>query len=344
VIFEAIPTPVASSPTCCQALRALLLGSLIFSLATAKSLGAHPQSENPIFAGQPQIADSTGLSYYAHARPYLKDSQRHLVKQIPELRTLRPSRDQKALPMILRQVGAREEEFFHNVVDLFADETIAQEVYEPPGTVLASQQTRYGYLILLNDHEIPPKYDEYRTDPQGNPTQPIGFEQGYAITAGFALKCIYFLPDLQPEITYRYLGDQMMGSRDTYVVAFAQRPAHATFWGTVLSEGGKVVILDQGIAWVDKNTFQIIRIRTDLLAPHIELGLAQQTTEITFSEVQIPDMSRALWLPETANVYALFQGQAFRNEHRYQNYQHFHVSVKMRQPSIQLSSRIPDSP
>jgi hypothetical protein len=309
----------------------VLLGFSLLSVVAAKSWPAPPHPANP--AAEPQLAASAGLSYYAHARHYLKESRRQLVREMPELGTLRPSRNQEALGTILTHVGTREEEFFHNIVDLLADEDIAQEVLEPTGTVLASQRTRYGYLILLKGHEIPPKYEEYRMDPQGNPTQPTGFHQGYAITAGFALKCIYFLPELQPELTYRYLGDQVLGPRDTYVVAFAQRPARATFWGTVISASGKVVILDQGIAWIDKNTFQIVRIRTDLLAAHTEIGLAQQTTEITFGEVQIPDVTASLWLPDNASVYALFQGQAFRNEHRYRNYQHFHVSVKMHQSS-----------
>ena len=343
--FEGIARPVASSSGRSGTRCPVLLGILLLGLAAAKSLGARPQQDNPIPSEQRQVADFAELSYYTHARPYLRESRRHLVRQIPELKTIRPLRNQKGLPMILKNVGTREEEFFHHVVDLFADEDIAQEVLEPTGTILASQRTRYGYLILLKGHAVPPNYEEYRIDTQGNPTEPTGFQQGYAITAGFALKCIYFLPELQPELTYRYLGDQMMGSRDTYVVAFAQEPAHATFWGTVLSAWGKVVILDQGVAWVDKNTFQIVRIRTDLLAAQTEIGLAQQTTEITFAEVQIPGLSTALWLPDNASVYALFQGQAFRNEHRYWNYQHFHVSVKMRQPrAIELSSIVQGFP
>lgn len=124
--FEGIARPVASSSGRSGTRGSVLLGILLLGLATAKSLGARSQLDNPIPSEQRQVADFAELSYYTHARPYLRESRRHLVRQIPELKTIRPARNQKALPMILKNVGTREEEFFHDVVDLFADEDIAQ--------------------------------------------------------------------------------------------------------------------------------------------------------------------------------------------------------------------------
>jgi hypothetical protein len=199
--------------------------------------------------------------------------------------------------------------------------------------MMASQRVRYNYLIVLNPETNPPRYEEYRTDGDGKRSEQQGSEQGYAITTGFALKCIYFLPALREDSTFRYLGDQMIGAKDTYVVAFAQRPAQATFWGTVTGDWGTVRILDQGIAWIDKSTFQILRLRTDLLAAHSEISLARQTTEINFGAVQIPDVPAPLWLPSEAVVDADFQGHTLRNEHHYSEYQRFRVSVKMGEPA-----------
>lgn len=276
--------------------------------------------------------DPRGLSFYSNARPYLNESPKHLIKLIPELRTLRKAPNQELLPIILMHTGMKVGDFFRNMVDLVAHEEIAQEILGPDEAVLASRRVRYDYLILLNWHTVPPRYEEYRTDVQGIRAEQDGAEQGYAITSGFALKYIYFLPALRSDSNFRYLGDQMLGSQDTYVVAFAQRPSQATFWGTVTGEWGTVRILDQGTAWIDKSTFQIIRLRTDLLAAHTDIGLAQQTTDVVFSEVRIPDVAAALWLPSQANVYSLFQGHCFRNEHRYTNYERFRVSVKMGPP------------
>ena len=218
-----------------------------------------------------------------------------------------------------------------------AHEEVGQKILTREGGLLGSQQAEYNYLILMNGHEDPPRYEEYRTDVEGNRSEQDGVEQGYAITTGFALKGIYFSLPMQSGSTFRYLGDQSLGERETYVVAFAQRPTQTTFWGTVTGEWGTVKILDQGIAWIDKRSFQILRIRTDLLAAHEEIGLERQTTEVTFNEVQIPDLDKALWLPQQANVYAEFQGHTFRNEHHYSDYERFRVSVKMGEPKTYLS-------
>jgi hypothetical protein len=120
-----------------------------------------------------------------------------------------------------------------------------------------------------------------------------------------------------------------MGSRNTYVVAFAQRPGQATISSTVRWSGGTVPILVQGIVWVDQDSFQIICTRTDLLAPRNDIGLTRQTTDLTLSEVKLPDLATPLWLPSDVKVYLVFKGLTFRNEHRYADYQHFGVSIKI---------------
>jgi hypothetical protein len=120
-----------------------------------------------------------------------------------------------------------------------------------------------------------------------------------------------------------------MGAQSTYVVAFAQRPGQATIAGQVAWSGGTAAILVQGIAWVDKETFQIVRLRTDLLAPRNDIGLTQETTDLTFKEVQLPELAAPLWLPGDVDVYTVFNGQIYRNEHHYANYQRFRVSVKI---------------
>jgi hypothetical protein len=49
-------------------------------------------------------------------------------------------------------------------------------------------------------------------------------------------------------------------------------------------------MLTQGIAWVDKENFHIVRMQTDLLARRPEIGLDKQTTKVRFGEVRLPDV------------------------------------------------------
>lgn len=77
--------------------------------------------------------------------------------------------------------------------------------------------------------------------------------------------------------------------------------------------------------------------RTDLLAPRPEIGLDEQTTEITFGEVRFADVPIPLWLPRDVSVYIKFTSaapiQVFHNVHHYGDYRRFRVSTKILTPN-----------
>jgi hypothetical protein len=303
-------------------ISALLLGTILtgsWALLAAKATPAVAL----------QLGDiSSGQLYYANARPYIEDPVEQLVDRIPELKALQPAQDQQALLMILGKTAVNVDQFFRDAVDLLANEEITREKLSAKGATKSRQSLRYNYLILLHRDESAFSLEEYRTDVDGNRVD-LRPDKGYSITSGFALNCIHFASRRQSDSTFRYLGDEMIGARNTYVVAFAQRPGRAKFTGMVGGPWGSVVIMVQGIAWVDKNTFQLVRLRTDLLAPRGDIGLERQTTEENFTEVQLADIPSHLSLPSDVSVYAVFNGKIFRNEHHYTDYQRYRVSVKI---------------
>lgn len=280
-----------------------------------------------------QLVDTTGQSYFDDAHPYLEEPIEQLIREIPELKGLEPAEVQDELPVILRNAGRTVDDFFKDAVNLVAHEEVIEERINLKGKTTASQQQRYDYLILIHRDEKPPRVDEYRMSPNGNPARQEGLASGYSITSGFALKCIHFLPGLQGDSTFRYLGDQAVDGKDTYVVAFAQRPGRSTVTTNANGIWGTVVLLVQGIAWVDRSTFQILRIRTDLLAPRADIGLEQQTTLLRLDRVQLPEVPKPLWLPSEVQVTMKFKGQYFRNDHRYPEYKLFRVSAKILAPT-----------
>ena len=287
-------------------------------------------------------AEKADQSYYAHAQPYLEDPLNQLVEQIPELKKMKPATNEAALQGILQRAGANVDSFFANVVDVIAHEKIimrrsAERVFSAP------LQAEDSYLILRkplgNHHEVL----EYRMDAAGRRLDNLGLAQGFLSTSGFALVSNYLASGWQHESTFRYLGDEKIAARDTYVVGFAQKPGSATLQVHMrVPKGGQYPVLIQGIAWIDKQNFQIVRMRTDLLAPHPELGLGRQTTEVTFSAVRLVDVATPLWLPKDVEVYMTFTEHdqdtggifeiRFRNEHHYSDYRHYGVSVKMVSP------------
>jgi hypothetical protein len=276
----------------------------------------------------------------AEAQPYLEDPLRQLTKHIPELKGIQPATDQQALPMILKRTGKEVDEFLDHVVDLEAREEIQQKRVGGFGTAQRREPLRDNYLILLHGNRARADFDEFRMDEKGNRMDEADLGRGFLVTSGFALICVHFSSVFQSDSRFRYLGEQRIAGRDTYVVGFAQVPGEASF--TVMLKGPsgtEVHMLTQGIAWVDEENFHILRMRTDLLARHPEIGLDEQTTKVNFSEVRFADVATPLWLPHDVNVYVKLGKFAdrpmeleFRNVHHYTDYRRYRVSSKMVTP------------
>jgi hypothetical protein len=316
--------------------------SIVFLNAVITGSGCSPPTDWTV--ALPTQHEAKGeQNYYANAHPYLDESLEQLIKRMPELKTIQPVPDQQALPTILEKTGEQVDDFFRKVVDLAALEEITEEKWGGQGQVTERLQMEDSYLILRSGAEMFGTVNEYRMDSKGNRLEEAGLNNGYFVTSNFALSHVYFSTAVQSESRFRYLGEEKVGPRDTYVVAFAQTPGEATVTvGLGVDEGrgvhASVRMLVQGIAWVDKSNFQIIRLRTDLLAPRTEIRLQWLTTVVTFDEVQLPGVATALWLPSNVQVDADFTVTGdqigfheliFRNEHRYSDYKSYRVSVKI---------------
>jgi len=306
-----------------------------------------------------KVVLTTAVSYRPHAQlsasdqnmdmqlhPYLEEPLDRLVKRIPELRGISPAADQRELAMILQRTGTRVDEFFAGMVDVIGREEITQERLVstnvnggmPGGTIQSKERVRDSYLILRRADGTRAQIEEFRMDEKGNRMDRPGLDKGFFMTSGFALSSVHFSSALQWDSRFLHLGDQKIGERDTYVIAFAQLPSEARNTVTMEGQGGvKVHMFTQGIAWIDKANFQIVQMRTDLLAPRPEIGLAEQTTEITFGEVRFADVPIPLWLPRDVSVYIKFTSaapiQVFHNAHHYGDYRRFRVSTKILTPN-----------
>lgn len=281
---------------------------------------------------------------YANVHPYIEEPLKRLSKQIPQLKDLHQAQDQQELPIILQKVGDQVDDFFRHITDLTAHEEISltrlrqEKPYTKPE--LSGEHVHDSYLILGHGGRGQTEFIEYRTNGKGDNFDQVVVQNGFLVTSGFALSCNYFSSGFQSESTFRYLGDEKIGQHDSYVVAFAQQPAKATL--SIRMRGRSETpahVLVQGIAWIDKSDFQIVRMRTDLLAPRKDVGLNQETTEIAFDKFQLADVATPLWLPSSVKVYVEFTTHSgnvdefyelsYHNEHRYTNYQRYRVSAKV---------------
>jgi hypothetical protein len=265
----------------------------------------------------------------AEATTYVNMSLDRVIARIPELKDLQPAPDQTQLPTILKNMGRNVDTFTNNVGDLIANEDLTQQRLNPNGKIKAKQRSHDDYLILHHGYEWGAAA-EYRMDKNGNRLESVGLGKGFLVTAGYAMNCVSFATVTQSQSDFRYLGDQKLGTRDAYVVSFSQKPVESTFKTVMRGMGGRdVEMLTQGILWIDKNNFQILRLRTDLQQPNKEIRLNQATTDVSFSQVQLQNNPEPLWLPDDVTVFIEIANEKYRNLHHYSNYRRYQVEVKI---------------
>lgn len=267
-------------------------------------------------------------AFYADTLPYPEKPVEQLIPYIPELKKVKPAADPDELNMILENTGKRVDEFLKHVVDVIAHEQVFQARLSRTGYVLAGRTFQCNYLIVCHRDKTPVSFEEFREDTKGNtlPQDPV---PGFSVTWGFALNCLHFSTPNLPESGFHDFGDGSIDGHKTYVVGFWQKAENKRNLQSLSSGEGSALVRSQGIAWIDQKTYQILQLRTDLLAAPPSIGFERETTIETFGEIKLPDTPAPLWLPTDVAVYSVIRGQVFRNEHHYTDYKRFRVTVKL---------------
>jgi hypothetical protein len=316
------------------------------------TLGAAPaafsQAASPSLNHAKLLDDEKRL--YADAKPYMDSPAQELEKSVGELKGLRPDSSQEQLSDLLRKVGARVDELAQKVPDMISDERVTQTrgvtghdksclshpavgggwpAFPVEGCsqhVVKRTERAFHYIIESHQTDVGPVLDEFRTDEKN---RPLASSAGGPIFQGFVGSWIVFSPPNGSQSRFRYLGDQKIGKRETFVVAFAQIPGSVSVPVMLVRYPENIPVLFQGVAWVDREDFRILQLRTDILAPQQEFGLERQTAKILFGPVGIGELNLELWLPMGVDVSMEDNGVVLQEQHAYSHYHMYHATSRI---------------
>ncbi len=288
-----------------------------------------------------QLKDRLELNGYRTVKSWTSQPLNELTGTLPELKGLEPPPDPEMLPLILQNAGKLVAGFFEEFPNTVSVEQVRAERLGTDGKVQEALDQQYQYLLVTPQEKWGIGLDESRTDEYGQRTGPQGVTRGFMLTSGFAGASLLLHPDHQPGSTFRYLGNQVEGGRPAFVVAFAQLPEKAKIMERFTANNASALILLQGVAWIEQESFRILRMRTDLLKPQREVRLVRQTTEIRYSPIQFKELESALWLPKDAVVTVEWKGKTFRNSHSYSAFKLFRVETEEKRRAAELNPKSP---
>lgn len=253
---------------------------------------------------------------------FLHDTPRQL-----HLKGLEPAKSQNDLKEILAAAGKNVAALYHGFQDSVSLEKVRQQQLRRNGKVSNEAVEKFRYLCLMPHDPHVPGFTEYRKS--ADPVWAAGsvLKGGYMLTSGFVSAALVFFPDYQSGSEFRYLGRQKIDGRETYVVAFAQIPMKAALVGSFTIGKHSAPTFQQGLAWIDTQDYQIIRLLTDLLKPLPEVRLSKETTRIDYQEVYFKQIAQSLWLPKDVTVTVDWGGKTLRNDHQYSDFKLFNVGA-----------------
>jgi tetratricopeptide (TPR) repeat protein len=251
----------------------------------------------------------------------------HDTPQQLHLKGLVPAKSQAELKDILAAAGKNVAALYHGFQDSVSLEKVRQQQLRRNGKVSNEAVEKFRYLCLMPHDTHVPGFTEYRKS--ADPAWAAGgvLKGGYMLTSGFVSAALVFFPDYQSGSDFRYLGRQKIDGHETYVVAFAQIPMKAALVGSFTVGKQSAPTFQQGLAWIDTQNDQIVRLLTDLLKPLPEVRLSKETTQIDYQEVYFKQIAQSLWLPKDVTVTVDWGGKTLRNDHQYSDFKLFNVGA-----------------
>jgi tetratricopeptide (TPR) repeat protein len=262
--------------------------------------------------------------------PLMNASLPELEKAIPELAGLEPATSQDALPAILAKTEENVDKFFKLLPNVYSSEQIRADKIGKHGKVEDSQEKKFNYFVTVQSAKTGVCLTEYRSNAAGEDLSDRKPEEGHMLTKGFTALTMLFGSNFQAGSRFRYLGEQIIGGHKTQVIAFSQKPESAQPLEEFIMKNYSESILQQGVAWIDAETYQLVRLRTDLLQPMPRLGLRKQTTVIIYDEVKFRESPLDTRLPSEVVVTVELRDKTFHNLHRYSDFRLFHVDTSER--------------
>lgn len=233
-----------------------------------------------------------------------------------------------AVDEVVQNAGKRVEEFVKNVDRFAATEFLRHESINKWGFAEFPETRKFDYLVSIEQYR-PGYFDvvEYR----GNKYSPAEFPDGVE-TRGLPSMALIFHPNKAENFAMSCEGLGQWNGTPAWQVHFRQRPDKPkTIRAYQIGENGpSYPVALRGRAWIAADSYQIVRIETDLVATLPEIRLFVDHTVVDYGPVRFKDRNVEMWLPQSAELYSDWRGKRMHRRHSFSNYILFSVDEKQR--------------
>jgi tetratricopeptide (TPR) repeat protein len=230
---------------------------------------------------------------------------------------------------VVHKAGAQLLELAKDVDRFTATETLVHESIDKYGMPSSPEKRTFSYVASIqevNHHFL--NVEEYRLDKDGGQAE---FPGGVA-TNGLPALVLIFHPFNAPDFTMSCEGVARLSTGLAWQVHFKQRPDKPNVIKRyrIGVDGPSYPVALKGRAWISSDTYQIVRLETDLVAPVKEIRLAADRADIEYGPVKFAKGNVSMWLPRSADIYYDWKGKRIHRRHSFSNYMLFAVDDRQK--------------
>jgi hypothetical protein len=231
-----------------------------------------------------------------------------------------------ALEEVVEKAGERISEFVGNVDRFTATESVEHKSINKWGIASTPETLKFNYVVSIQEpHPGFFNVEEYRSSSSSNHGFPDGVE-----TNGLPAMALIFHPYNARDFEMSCEGLARWNGSLAWQVHFRQRSDRPNRMRAYKlgAEGPTFAVALKGRAWIAADSFQIVRLETDMIAPLPQIRLAADYTVIEYGLVHFSERKLDMWLPQSAEVYFDWRGRRIHRRHSFSKYLLFSVDDK----------------
>lgn len=239
---------------------------------------------------------------------------------------------------IIQQSGERVKELVDDLAKFDAVEDIYHEEIDQLGIPKKHTTVRFDYVASIAE----PKPGKFKVDEfRSGRSETDNFPDQIA-TRGLPTLAFIFHPDMRDDFEMSCEGLGTWNEKATWLVHFQQREDKPHRIQGYIVNGREYSVSLKGRAWVSADTFQIVRLESDLIGPMKEIQLLSEHQAVDYAPVRFPKSKAQLWLPKSAELYFDFRKHRYFRRHSFDHFMLFSVDTeeKRKEPK---EAKIPES-
>lgn len=231
-----------------------------------------------------------------------------------------------SLDEVLKQVGTRVQEFVSNVDRFTATESITHETINKWGLASPPEKLKFDYLVSIEEirHGVL-NVEEFRSRADSQTEFPDGVERH-----GLPALLLIFHPYYAGNYEMMCEGLAHWSGGLAWQMHFRQRSdkPNTIYRYRFGADGPSYPVALKGRAWIAADSYQIVRLETDLVASLPEIRLVADHSSVEYAPVHFRERNVEMWLPQTAEFFYDWRGHRGHRIHRFLNYLLFSVDEK----------------